>query len=153
MDKDEQSELYYENIIIATDADSDGTSIKSLLLCFFNRFAKSLIEQKRILFLETPLVLAKQKGKTKHAFKNFEEYNTFKSNTTDKYDYFYIKGLGSNRKDDLKDMIQKAGLKKFLHPFEVDAASDTSITSWMSKTGVDKRKEYLRGRSFDISGV
>jgi DNA gyrase/topoisomerase IV subunit B len=153
LNKDDQSDLTYENVLICTDADADGDAIKSGLLCFFYRFAPSLIAQGRIMFLQTPLLIAKQRGKVKHTFTTFEEYNTFKAKTTEKYDYTYIKGLGSNKKDDLKDMISKAGLDKFLYSFEMDDTTGESILNWMGKKTSNKRKEFLRDREFDIAGT
>lgn len=153
IDKDEQFECNYEKILICTDSDQDGISIKSLLLCFFYRFTKSLIDKKRIYFLQTPIVVAKQKGKVKYNFLTLEEYNKFKLTTTEKYDYSYKKGIGSNCKNELKTMFESNGLSKYLQQFELDETTEQSINEWMSKLTVDKRKEYLRDKEFDIGGV
>lgn len=153
LDVDDQSLCNYENIVFATDSDLDGRSIQSLLLCFFYRFAKSLLLQKRIMFLQTPIIVAKQKGKVKHSFMTLSDYSKFKESTTDKFEYIYVKGLGSNSKEDLKSLYDKNGLYKYLQPFVLDEETEQMINSWMSKSSVEKRKEFLRDKEFDIGNL
>jgi len=153
LDKDDQSELTHEKIVFATDADSDGLSIRGLLLCLFERFAPSLLKSNRIAFLKTPMIVAKKKDKVVKSFYSFEEYHSFVKNTTETYEYDYKKGLGSWKKEELKEIFEKEGLAKFIIDFETESSYSDYIKNWMSSKTVDYRKDKVRSVQFDISGV
>jgi DNA gyrase/topoisomerase IV subunit B len=153
LDKDEQS-LTHEFILEATDADADGVSIRSLLLCLFFRYGKSLIKEGKIKYLDTPILVGTLKGIVKKFFFNLTDYNEYVNlNPDDKLSWSYRKGLGSWKAAELKALIEKHGIEKFIKTFEWDDETESLLVEWMSKDTSDKRKEYLRGKSFDINGV
>lgn len=155
LDKDEQA-LTHDYILEATDADADGDAIKSLLLCLFYRYGKSLIKAGKIKFLATPIIVGTQKGVVKKFFFDLTAYGEYANLNPDcKLDWSYRKGLGSWKAAELKSLIEKHGIDMFIKTFEWDDETETLLMDWMSKSkgAVEKRKEYLRGKSFDISGV
>lgn len=152
-DKDIQDDLTHEKICLAVDADSDGKSICALLLCFFHRFAPSLLKNKKISYFQTPIIVAKKKDKIVKYFITLKEYKDFENKTTEHYVYEYKKGLGSWKKEDLKFIIDKEGLDKFIIDFEADEEYIESMKNWMSDSTVNKRKENLINCIFDINGV
>ena len=48
----------YEKVVILADNDGDGIHIRSLLLAFFYKYSPKMIEDGRICFMETPLIIA-----------------------------------------------------------------------------------------------
>lgn len=98
-----ESELNYGKIAGLQDMDPDGNAIFCALLLFFAKWPK-LFEKRRILRVQTPLFVAKKKGKPTKYYYTFEEYE---KNTDDLsgYDVTYIKGLGSLEKDDYKETV------------------------------------------------
>lgn len=152
LDKDDQRDLSHTKVVFATDADLDGLSIRGLLLCLFERFAPSLIKNGQIAFLQTPMIVAKKKDKIIKSFYNFDEYNKFQEQTTESYEYDYKKGLGSWKKEELKEVFAQ-GFDKFIIDFETEEEYNEYIKNWMSSKTVDYRKQQVRSRQFDISGV
>mgnify|MGYP002651482804 CR=1 FL=1 len=99
----DEKEIGYGRIGILTDADVDGSAISCLLLLFFSRWPK-LFERGRILRVQTPLFIAKKKGKASKYYYTAEEFEQTKDDLRG-YDITYIKGLGSLEKEDYKETI------------------------------------------------
>jgi len=142
--------MTYDNVLIATDADLDGILIRGLLLTFFNKFTPKLLEEGRIKVLHTPMVIAFDKGKTYKYFFNFEDYNKFIDTNTKKLKYTYYKGLGTFKGPELKEIFATDGLEDFIEAFEYDSKTLSSIDDWMNSKKADVRKTYLRDREFNI---
>lgn len=145
-----ETDMDYENVLIATDADLDGILIRGLVLTFFDKFAPKLIKEKRIKVLSTPMITAVKKDKIEEYFMSFEDYLAFQKKNKG-YDYNYYKGLGSWKgKEDLGYLIDKHGLDKFIEAFEHDSGCEDILKNWMSSAESDERKAYLRNKEFNI---
>lgn len=94
----EPTYTYYDYIAIMTDADHDGVgSIFPLLCAFFYKYWPKLFEDKRIMFVKTPVIIL-QDPKDVHKnkwFYSLDEYEKNKSSIDPKWELRYIKGLGS----------------------------------------------------------
>lgn len=145
-----ETDMSYDNVLIATDADLDGLLIRGLLLTLFNKYTPSLLRQGRIKVLYTPMVIAFDKAKIHKYFFDFETYNAFMETNTKKLKYTYYKGLGTFKGTELKEIFKTEGLENFIKPFEYDDTTDVSIDNWMSGKTADVRKTFLRNREFDI---
>lgn len=143
-------DMNYENVLIASDQDLDGIRIRGLLLTFFDRFTPELLKSGRIKYLKTPMIVLSKKN-PEHWFYNFTEYNEWlKTNSLNGYSFSYKKGLGTWKKEDLQYIIQKSGFEQMLETFEYDKSAKDYISYWMENKHSDKRKEFLRGKEFDI---
>mgnify|MGYP000281752556 CR=1 FL=1 len=85
--------LNYGKIVLMTDADVDGISIRGLLFKFFNLWGDELYKQNRIFIIKTPLLMAKKNNDTK-LFYTFDEFNK-ESKSLKGYEITYFKGLGT----------------------------------------------------------
>lgn len=135
VDEEGNSILNYGRIAVLTDADQDGASIFCLLLMFFSRWPE-LFSEGRLCRVNTPLYIARKKGKPDQYFYTSEEYENadLKGWTVD-----YMKGLGSLEKNDYKRVV-------ITEPFMTTITLDDMEKLNMSfGNNADKRKEWMIG--------
>lgn len=128
----------YKNIIIATDEDSDGHHISSLIIHFFNKWFPYVIEEGRLLKLITPLVACNHKNKRKYFF-SLDEFNKFIKNNNIS-DVNYLKGLGSLSIEDWKEVMKKQSFFKITKDRSSNKFLDIAFGD-----SANKRKKWLEG--------
>ena len=143
--------INYDKIVIATDADCDGSHITSMLIGWFKRFAPELFALGKICKLITPLILLKDaKGKITKWFFNTDEFKKWEKTNTKKCEILYMKGLGSWERSDLQSIIDKEGIESFIKELSLDDKSENTIEDWLGDNS-EPRKVYLRDYIFDIN--
>lgn len=133
----------------------DGHHISELYIGFFSKYCPSIIKSGHLKKLMTPIICMKDgKGEIKEMFFTFDEYNTWlNKNKNTKLKTEYYKGLGSWKAQELKSLVEKHGLDKFIQTLEYDSKSVAVIDDWLSKLKADTRKEYLRKNEFSIFSI
>lgn len=129
--------LNFGKIVIATDADFDGSKIAGLLLTFFNIWPE-LYDAGIICRCITPIITA-TKGKDKQLFYSLEEFRKQESKLKG-YKIRYNKGIGGITNEEYKDMM----CNSIFHYFKKDELSDITIKSWFGKGIAKERKEMLK---------
>ena len=147
MSKDDNAEMDYDYVLIASDQDTDGLHIRGLLIAFFYRFAKSLLLQGRIRFLNTPIMNTKGKDN-----KPDKWVYSMKEGSTLKGKIFYSKGLGSWKKSDLQHIINKDGLDKMIQTFSIDKDTEKSLDLWFGSDS-QLRKDQLKDLVFSYDSI
>lgn len=139
--EDNRNQLRYGKLSIMTDADSDGSHIKGLLINLFNELYPSLIVDGFICDYRTKY-LRVMRGKAKPIdFYTPDEYEAWRKITPDweKYKTNYYKGLGTSEK---KDIIDDSKAPLFIDLSYDKRATDT-INLAFGKINADDRKNWL----------
>ena len=102
------NDLRYGKVMLLTDADCDGSHIKSLLVNMFHYWWPSLLKMDYIQTLKTPIVKA-IRGKKVMEFYTEQDYIKWKASgiNFNSYQIRYFKGLGTSKKEDAKDTFKR----------------------------------------------
>ena len=135
--------LRYGRVLIFTDADMDGNAISALLINFFYKYWPDMFERKMIYKVETPIVVAIPKAKTKKKslFYTQTEYNEWaEQNDLKQFEIKYKKGLAALVDDEYDDIINRPRLTLITK----DEASKGSLETWFGKSADLRKNELLK---------
>ena len=135
------SESNYGKIIIMTDADDDGAHIQILLLTFFYRFMRPLIEE-GMLYIANPPLYALDYGKHKEYIATDEELEERKK-TAKGYKVQRFKGLGEMNSDELYETTMNPETRSLIKVSITDAALAEKRVSVLMGDKVEPRKEWI----------
>lgn len=130
--------LRYNNIVIATDADVDGSHIRMLLLTFFLQFYPDLVKSGHIYILQTPLFRVRNKQKTIYCYNEAERVAAMEELGT-KPEITRFKGLGEISPDEFRHFI---GSSMRLDPviLQKDMSIAKILTFYMGKNTPDRQQ-------------
>ena len=132
----------YGKIIIMTDADDDGAHIQILLLTFFYRFMRPLIEA-GMLYIANPPLYALDFGKSKEYIATDEELEEKKKTTKGSYKVQRFKGLGEMDADELYETTINPETRSLIKVSITDAALAEKRVSVLMGDKVEPRKEWI----------
>ena len=130
----------YDKVIIMSDADEDGGHIQCLLLTFFYRYMKPLIEAGK-LYIALPPLFKIQSGKTIEYAYNMEEMKELTKGK--KCEVQRYKGLGEMNADQLADTTMNPNTRKLIRVKIDDAALADKRVSVLMGDNVEPRKEWI----------
>lgn len=135
----------YGKVIILTDADDDGAHIQTLLLTFFFRYMKPLIEENMLYIAQPPLYrISVKKGRevTNHYAWNDDELNEItKNNNNVRIQRF--KGLGEMNFDQLSETTMDPKTRTLIRvTIEDEAVAEKNVSILMGKE-VEPRREWI----------
>jgi len=135
--------LRYHKIIIMTDADVDGAHIRTLLLTFFFRYLKNLIEKGHVFIAQPPLFKV-QSGKTiKYAYEENELEKILAEFDTKPVIQRY-KGLGEMNPEQLWETTMDPDQRTLLQVNLEDAMEADRIFSMLMGDDVLSRREFIQ---------
>ncbi len=137
------SESNYGKIIIMTDADDDGAHIQILLLTFFYRHMRPLIEN-GMLYIANPPLYALDFGKYKEYIATDEELESRKKELKpNSYKVQRFKGLGEMDSDELFETTMAPETRSLIKVSITDAALAEKRVSVLMGDKVEPRKEWI----------
>jgi DNA gyrase subunit B len=134
--------LRYHKIIIMTDADVDGSHIRTLLLTFFYRQMKQLVEEGHVFIAQPPLYGIKKGKKQWWAF-NESELKSIVGEDGKDFTIQQYKGLGEMDAEQLAETTMEVGNRRLKQITVEDAVEAEQIFTDLMGDKVEPRKQYI----------
>ncbi|GAA0127051.1 DNA topoisomerase (ATP-hydrolyzing) subunit B [Clostridium senegalense] len=139
------SRIRYHKIIIMTDADVDGAHIRTLLLTFFYRYMRELVDEGHVYIAQPPLYRLK-KGKNEYYTYSDKELETLIQEVGGKdssVDIQRYKGLGEMNAEQLWDTTMNPENRTLLKVDVEDAMAADEIFTILMGDKVEPRREFI----------
>ena len=134
--------LRYHKVVIMCDADIDGSHIATLILTFFYRYMKELIENGHVYIATPPLYLVRKGAKKQYAWSD-EDRDKLVSEYGDGSQIQRYKGLGEMNANQLWDTTMNPGFRT-LRKVEIDNGIEADrIFSMLMGDDVPPRREFI----------
>ncbi len=147
------SKARYRKIVLMTDADVDGAHIRTLLLTFFYRYMKPLLEQGYV-YIALPPLYQVRKGKESHyAFDDAELEEILERVGRAGTNIQRYKGLGEMNADQLWDTTMDPG-RRTIQQLKVDDAilADEIFNTLMGEK-VEPRREFIEEHANEVTNL
>ena len=136
--------LRYHKIIIMTDADVDGSHIRTLLLTFFFRFMRPLIEKGHVYIAQPPLYLLKKNRKEYYCYSDDELEELLNEIGKEGIEIQRYKGLGEMNAEQLADTTMEPSKRTLLKVTMEDARMADEIFTILMGDKVEPRREFIQ---------
>jgi len=151
----DESKLRYNRIIIMTDADVDGAHIRTLLLTFFFRYMRGLIDGGHVYIAQPPLYQVKKNKKEYYVYSDEELENLMKElggkdNSTSIQRY---KGLGEMNASQLWDTTMDPEKRVLLKATVEDAKEADEIFTILMGDKVEPRRDFIEKNAKKVSNL
>jgi DNA gyrase subunit B len=149
-DEFDVTKIRYHKVILLADADVDGSHIRTLLLTFFFRQMKPLVEGGFVYVAQPPL-FSTLVGKEKIYLKDEAAKNAFLAEHPDhKHEFNRLKGLGEMDFAELRDTTMDPGQRSLLQINVEQAALADDVCSVLMGDDVELRRHFIQTNAKDV---
>jgi DNA gyrase subunit B len=149
------SGLRYGRVIVMTDADVDGSHIRSLLLTFFFRYMQPLIEEGHLYIAQPPLYRVAYRNQVRYAYTEVDKDRIVKETgaTTEKVFLQRYKGLGEMNPQQLWETTMDPNNRTLLLVTIDDAAEADRTFDMLMGSAVPPRRRFIQTHARDVRNL
>lgn len=136
------NKLRYGRVIIMADADVDGSHIRTLLLTFFYRYMRPLVEEGHVYIAQPPLFRITKNKRHYYAYSD-NERDEIMTQLQSGYDIQSYKGLGEMDSEQLWETTMNPETRVMLQVTPSDAAQADEIFTILMGDKVEPRREFI----------
>ena len=136
------NKLRYGRVIIMADADVDGSHIRTLLLTFFYRYMRPLVEEGHVYIAQPPLFRITKNKRQYYAYSD-NERDEIMTQLQSGYDIQRYKGLGEMDSEQLWETTMNPETRVMLQVTPSDAAQADEIFTILMGDKVEPRREFI----------
>jgi DNA gyrase subunit B len=149
----DSSKLRYHKVIIMTDADVDGSHIRTLLLTFFYRHMTELINQGYLYIAQPPLYRLKSGKQEFWLYSEQEKEEKLKGLREDKLEIQRYKGLGEMTPQQLWDTTMNPATRTLLKVQAEDAIAADEAFRMLMGDEVLPRKRFIQAHAQSVRNL
>ena len=147
------TKLRYGKVIIMTDADVDGSHIRTLLLTFFFRFMKPLVENGHIYIAQPPLYRVKKGNHIEYAFDDKQRDEILERVGKQGIYLQRYKGLGEMNPDQLWETTMQPANRVLLQVSSEDGAEAERIFTVLMGDQVEPRRQFIEENALAVKNL
>lgn len=147
------SRVRYHKIILMADADVDGAHITCLLLTFFYRYMRSLIEKGYLYLAQPPLYKIVKEKQIHYAYTDQQLEQLYQQVGREGSSQQRYKGLGEMNPDQLWETTMSTDNRKLFRVTIEDAAQADEIFSILMGDDVEPRREFIQEHAHEVTNL
>ena len=145
--------LRYHRIIIMTDADVDGSHIRTLLLTFFFRYMQPLVENGHLYIAQPPLYRLSKGKKVEYVYAEAQKDKRLKALNGGKISLQRYKGLGEMNPDQLWDTTMDPDHRVLLQVNIDDATTADRVFDMLMGSAVPPRRRFIQTHAKEVRNL
>ncbi|SMB88438.1 DNA gyrase subunit B [Thermanaeromonas toyohensis ToBE] len=145
--------LRYHKTILMADADVDGSHIRTLLLTFFYRYMRPLIEKGYVYIAQPPLYRVSRGKETHYLYSDQALENFLASRDGERWEVQRYKGLGEMNPEQLWETTMNPATRTLLKVTLEDAVAADEIFDILMGDRVEPRREFIQKHAHEVRNL